>query len=196
MTVAATPTDYVISGTELALAKAISSNERQDPAGKQETLAVLEGHDADKIPTEDQTSQPASYPPSLRSAKSAKSLKAGAAGHDEPLPANAAEKQALAAKEANGKTSHQNNSESSGLEKETDLEAGRHSDSTVDKKDVEVSASQTEPADPNIVDWDGPDDPNNPVNWSSKKKWGNIAIMAAITFLTYVALPVDALHEC
>ncbi|KAH8721625.1 major facilitator superfamily transporter [Ilyonectria robusta] len=36
--------------------------------------------------------------------------------------------------------------------------------------------------DANIVDWDGPDDPANPQNWSPLKKWGNIVVLAIITF--------------
>lgn len=54
--------------------------------------------------------------------------------------------------------------------------------------------------DPNIVDWDGPDDPDNPLNWyvfkrrllepsansiadrSPLKKWGNIAVLSVVTF--------------
>jgi hypothetical protein len=43
--------------------------------------------------------------------------------------------------------------------------------------------SQTE-VDPNIVDWDGPDDPENPMNWSTGRKWGAIAVVSGITFLT------------
>lgn len=38
--------------------------------------------------------------------------------------------------------------------------------------------------DPNIVDWDGPDDPENPLNWSSGLKWGIVATISAITFIT------------
>ncbi|KAF2658464.1 MFS general substrate transporter [Lophiostoma macrostomum CBS 122681] len=53
----------------------------------------------------------------------------------------------------------------------------------------ENGAAQAEPeepkaADPNIVDWDGPDDPENPMNWSSRKKATAIAIVAIITFLS------------
>lgn len=36
----------------------------------------------------------------------------------------------------------------------------------------------------NRVDWDGPDDPSNPVNWSPSLKWANVAVVSAITFLT------------
>lgn len=38
--------------------------------------------------------------------------------------------------------------------------------------------------DPNVVDWDGDDDPDNPYNWSKKKKWMNIGILSALTLLT------------
>jgi hypothetical protein len=41
-----------------------------------------------------------------------------------------------------------------------------------------------EPKDPNIVDWDGPDDPANPLNWTGKKKWTNGALLATMTLIT------------
>ncbi|KIM94619.1 hypothetical protein OIDMADRAFT_45586 [Oidiodendron maius Zn] len=46
---------------------------------------------------------------------------------------------------------------------------------------LENTASTTAPkseageADPNIVDWDGPDDPQNPMNWPDSRKWLNVA---------------------
>lgn len=40
--------------------------------------------------------------------------------------------------------------------------------------------------DPNVVDWDGPDDPENPLNWSLKKKGILITSISVITFLTLV----------
>jgi len=49
------------------------------------------------------------------------------------------------------------------------------------------SANENEPQDPNIVDWDGPDDPSNPQNWPARKKWGIIAALAAITLITPLA---------
>jgi hypothetical protein len=39
------------------------------------------------------------------------------------------------------------------------------------------------------VDWDGPDDPENPMNWTTRKKMQQLALMAANTFITYVPLP-------
>ncbi|KAK4133744.1 MFS general substrate transporter [Trichocladium antarcticum] len=38
--------------------------------------------------------------------------------------------------------------------------------------------------DPNIVTWDGPDDPANPMNWTMRKKWSNIAVLSTLTIIT------------
>jgi hypothetical protein len=38
--------------------------------------------------------------------------------------------------------------------------------------------------DPNIVDWDGPDDPENPLNWTKRKKVNATVSIALITLLT------------
>ncbi|KAI0648903.1 MFS polyamine transporter [Trametes meyenii] len=38
-----------------------------------------------------------------------------------------------------------------------------------------------------IVDWDGPDDPQNPKNWSRKKKWAATLIVSAFTFISPVS---------
>ena len=47
-----------------------------------------------------------------------------------------------------------------------------------------VPADGKQSTDPNIVDWDGPNDPENPLNWTMSKKVGAIAIVALITFLS------------
>ena len=47
--------------------------------------------------------------------------------------------------------------------------------------------AQAEARDPNIVDWDGPDDPANPLNWPAKKKWSIIAALGAVTLITPLA---------
>ncbi|KAL2162333.1 hypothetical protein VTH06DRAFT_7246 [Thermothelomyces fergusii] len=82
-----------------------------------------------------------------------------------------------------------------------DLEKGAHepnsdteaatvvpeSDSVAAKGESDSSGEkgQTEPEkDPNIVTWDGPDDPMNPMNWTMRKKWTNIAVLATMTFIT------------
>ena len=55
-----------------------------------------------------------------------------------------------------------------GLEKEGEL---------VEQQDVKA-------LDPNIVDWGGPYDPENPLNWSSGLKSGIVATVSSITFIT------------
>ncbi|KAL8832074.1 MAG: hypothetical protein Q9191_000496 [Dirinaria sp. TL-2023a] len=41
-----------------------------------------------------------------------------------------------------------------------------------------------EPKDPNLVDWDGPNDPKNPMNWPPWKVKTHIFLVSAITFIT------------
>ncbi|XXG98917.1 hypothetical protein Hte_005248 [Hypoxylon texense] len=48
-------------------------------------------------------------------------------------------------------------------EPDQDVEAGPNARET-----------KTNEHDPNVVDWDGPDDPENPANWTDRKKWLNI----------------------
>jgi hypothetical protein len=50
-----------------------------------------------------------------------------------------------------------------------------------------ANAKDNAEADPNIVTWDGPDDPANPMNWTTKKKVTAVGIVSFITFLSYVA---------
>jgi hypothetical protein len=49
-----------------------------------------------------------------------------------------------------------------GIEDQRDVEAGPK---------LEKSKSSRSARDPNIVAWDGPDDPDNPKNWTMKHKW-------------------------
>ncbi|KAJ4384489.1 hypothetical protein N0V86_000088 [Didymella sp. IMI 355093] len=55
-----------------------------------------------------------------------------------------------------------------------------------------VSGEEDEEIDPNIVDFDGPDDPHNPLNWGFTKKWGTVLLISAITFLTPLASSIFA----
>lgn len=57
-------------------------------------------------------------------------------------------------------------------------------DSTADdgnQSTVAPSGHETDKADPNIVDWDGPDDPENPLNWPSAKRNLHIALVSVFT---------------
>lgn len=43
------------------------------------------------------------------------------------------------------------------------------------------------PQPPDMVDWDGPDEIANPLNWSSRKKIVTVGIVSLFNFLTYVS---------
>jgi len=45
----------------------------------------------------------------------------------------------------------------------------------------------TESSDPFLVNWDGDNDPLKPINASSKRKFGTIAMIAGLAFLTYLS---------
>lgn len=38
--------------------------------------------------------------------------------------------------------------------------------------------------DPDIVDWEGPDDPKNPLNWASSKKLAALTIVSLVTMIS------------
>lgn len=63
---------------------------------------------------------------------------------------------------------------------ESDLEKGYGTD----KKEVILEEGEERGKDPNVVTWDGPDDPENPMNWPMKKKWTNIAVLSILTLVT------------
>lgn len=56
--------------------------------------------------------------------------------------------------------------------------------SDVEAARTEKDAENAQSDDPNAVGWDGPDDPANPMNWSSKRKWCNICALSLMTLLT------------
>jgi hypothetical protein len=48
----------------------------------------------------------------------------------------------------------------------------------------EVSEEEEPPLNPNIVDFDGPDDPENPLNWSTARKARSIVIVSLVALLS------------
>jgi len=70
-------------------------------------------------------------------------------------------------------------------EKLRDEEKGKTS--AHDQNGEHTEKQEVKALDPNIVDWDGPNDPENPLNWSSGLKWGIVATVSSITFITYVS---------
>lgn len=69
-------------------------------------------------------------------------------------------------------------------EQDGDLEAGGGGD----KKEPygDTAAADSEP-DPNLVQWNGPDDPENPKNWKGSSKWAAMGVISMYTFMTPVA---------
>lgn len=64
------------------------------------------------------------------------------------------------------------------------------------EKSIEADAHTTKPDKPRfpetnlsegIVGWEGQDDPENPQNFPSNRKWGLLALMAGITFVSPLA---------
>jgi hypothetical protein len=53
--------------------------------------------------------------------------------------------------------------------------------------DTPTDVEKSPVVDPNIVDWEGPDDPANPMNFSSTIKSINVGIVSALTFITPLA---------
>jgi multidrug resistance protein len=59
-----------------------------------------------------------------------------------------------------------------------DLEKGQQLQKTKSSKSTR---------DPNLVTWDGPDDPDNPKNWTTKKKWLATIVVSTFTFISPVS---------
>lgn len=64
-------------------------------------------------------------------------------------------------------------------ERELDLEA--------QGPKLERRATTKSIKDPNLVTWDGPDDPANPKNWSLKQKWAATLVVSSFTFISPVS---------
>lgn len=60
-------------------------------------------------------------------------------------------------------------------------------DRTLAGSSIAPVEQEGEPVNPNIADWAGPNDPENPQNWPAARKWGIIAALAAITLITPLA---------
>lgn len=61
----------------------------------------------------------------------------------------------------------------------TSLEKGLGADN--DHATNDTSGNET---DPSVVDWDGAEDPENPMNWPESKKWiavGTVSVMSLVT---------------
>lgn len=81
---------------------------------------------------------------------------------------------------------HHVDDEKRSIHEEGDIEKGPTLDAGIEKEETR---------DPNIVDWDGPDDPENPLNWTTKKKLTATISIALITLLTYAPPPLKWLSS-
>ena len=62
----------------------------------------------------------------------------------------------------------------------------QHVGTDIDEElDPEKGPAVSEKEDPNIVDFNGPDDPEKAVNWSPKRKYSMLALISVMTFITY-----------
>ncbi|KAL6720805.1 hypothetical protein ACLMJK_002730 [Lecanora helva] len=68
-----------------------------------------------------------------------------------------------------------------------DMESQRGRDGVSDAKSFKESNAVIPAKAENVVDWDGPNDPANPMNWSSAKKFRAIGMVSLITFLSPLA---------
>jgi hypothetical protein len=123
---------------------------------------------------------------------------AAAEGHDADIPSNVGyvldeageEKRRLSIARHRSRAESVGNSEiKRSLEhRDVEKEAGR---TTGEGSGGEGSGGEgdevTSQEDPNLVWWDGPDDPMNPVNWPRWKKILNCGLISAFTFVTPLA---------
>lgn len=75
-----------------------------------------------------------------------------------------------------------NSTRTSNTRMEDDMEKGRVAGGA-----EAVDETADEEKDPNIVDWDGPTDPTNPKNWTTRHKWSICSMLAFQTFITPLA---------
>ncbi|OJA17484.1 hypothetical protein AZE42_13317 [Rhizopogon vesiculosus] len=56
-----------------------------------------------------------------------------------------------------------------------------------EQQDSQNTLAQTHGINVSIVDWDCPDDPHNPKNWSFRRRWVATGIISAFTFISPVS---------
>lgn len=69
----------------------------------------------------------------------------------------------------------------------TVMDRGNAEEKDIEAGSTSVDLDEPTPRDPNIVDWDGPDDPENPQNWSFGTKTITVACVSGLTFVTYAS---------
>lgn len=74
------------------------------------------------------------------------------------------------------------NEENFSSEADVEMQRERTNRSLDEKNDEKDEGEDKEEKDPNLVDWDGPDDPGNPMNFPSWKKWMITVVAGLMTF--------------
>jgi len=76
------------------------------------------------------------------------------------------------------------NEENFSSEADVEMQRERTNRSSLNEKndDDEKDDGEEEEKDPNLVDWDGPDDPGNPMNFPEWKKWMITVVAGLMTF--------------
>jgi hypothetical protein len=108
-------------------------------------------------------------------------------GHDADIPTNLGSIHHVPSNLSTRPQSLSNEKGIKSTEEEKDIEKGPSP--ALSSVDGEENETET---DTNIVDFDGPDDLQNPLNWSFTKKWGMVLLISAITFLTPLASSIFA----
>lgn len=109
---------------------------------------------------------------------------AAAEGHDADIPSNIGY-----VLDAEGEKRRRESISRQRAESEIARQSTRGSNAG-EQKDVEKTAEGAATGDvddENVVWWDGPDDPENPFNWSSSKKVLTCALVSLFTFVTPLA---------
>lgn len=64
----------------------------------------------------------------------------------------------------------------------TSSDRAKHSTSDLENANNAAQALENS----NVVDWDGPNDPTNPLNWPKSMRIGHVALVSIITLIAYV----------
>jgi hypothetical protein len=107
-------------------------------------------------------------------------------GHDADIPTNEGSIPPTPLERPSHPRKHVDSEKTSSAVFDKDIEKGSRPESIISDEALPEEAADEE-NDPNIVWWDGPDDPENPLNWRYAKKWGTVTLVSAITFLTPLA---------
>ena len=76
-----------------------------------------------------------------------------------------------------------------GIEEETEVRMGVANERDIEKGDIALEKKKSSKSirDPNLVTWNGHDDPENPKNWTKKQKWAATFVVSSFTFISPVS---------